>query len=236
MSFGDCYIADSFEMDMGVDCQQVGWPHAWIGRSHFSGFRVCQACGLALALAPIAIMIVLRAKMRMLLSLAVVAIAISSCSLMGCNVPLGSYPYFWDYTKTRPQDADLVGTYKLLELRLPSDVEHSVREKAFTITLNEDHTATLTDVPEFDGFGQKLVCRLSGTATWALDDGINSGWGWSVAFQNYHPLTKPTAHECDLQNSIWGILVLGRHTPYRLYAIVGDPYIDTGVEYERIAR
>jgi hypothetical protein len=169
------------------------------------------------------------------LSLSIV-IAISLCSLAACNFPLFSYPYLWDYTKTKPEDAHIVGTYGLLKSRLPSDLERLVREKQPVIALNTDHTATLTDVPEFDPFGQKLVCRLSGTAIWALDDGINSGWGWSVAFQNYHPTTKPTTRECDLQNSIWGILVLSRHAPYRLYAIVGDPDSDTGVEYKRVAR
>jgi len=60
---------------------------------------------------------------------------------MGCNVPLGSYPRFWDYTKTKPRDAELVGTYNLMKLRLPSDLQHSVREKDFVIVLNRDHTA-----------------------------------------------------------------------------------------------
>src|SRR3989442_2907186 len=146
------------------------------------------------------------------------AIVIFSCTLLvGCL----SYPRIWDYTKTKPKDSDMVGTYKVLKLRLPSDLGRSVREKDPALTLNADHSAVLTDVPVFDGFGDTLVCRLSGSANWALDDGINSGWGWSVAFQSYHPSTKPTTRDCDYENSIWGILVLSRHAPYRLYAIVG---------------
>ncbi len=156
------------------------------------------------------------------------------CSLcVGCNVPLFSYPRLWDYTKTRPKDAELVGTYRVLKLRLTSDLSRSVRERETRITLKADHTADLADVPEFDGFGQKLECRLSGSATWQLDDEINSGWGWSVAFQNYHPTEKVTTHECNYENTIWGILVLSRHAPYRLDAIVGDPDSDTGIEFER---
>lgn len=163
-------------------------------------------------------------------------IVVLSFHLAGCNVPLGSYPYFWEYTKAKPRDEDLVGTYRLLKLRLPSDLERMVREKDPVITLRADHTVVFTEVPKFDGFGQKLVCRLSGPANWALDEEINSGWGWSVAFQNYHPLSKPLTRECDYENSLWGVLVLSRHAPYRLYAIVGDPDSDSGVEFKRVSR
>src|SRR6267154_2591841 len=89
-------------------------------------------------------------------------IVVLSFHLAGCNVPLGSYPHFWEYTKAKPRDEDLVGTYQLLKLRLPSDLERTVREKDPIITLRADHTVVFTEVPKFDGFGQKLVCRLSG--------------------------------------------------------------------------
>src|SRR5262249_36416238 len=102
------------------------------------------------------------------------------------------------------------------------------------ITLKADHTALLTDVPDFDG--DDLVCRLSGSAHWKLDDELNTGWGWSVVFEDYHPATKPKALKCDYENSIWGILILGRHAPYRLYAIVGDPDSGTGIELKRTDR
>jgi hypothetical protein len=154
--------------------------------------------------------------------------------LVGCNVPLFSYPPFWDYSKTKPQDTDLVGSYRVLKLRLPSDLSRQVTEKDSRITLNADHTAILVDLPEFDIFGQKLECRLSGSATWKLDDTINSGWGWSVAFQNFHPSSEVTTRDCNYQDFIWGILILSRHPPYRLYEIVGDPDSDTGVEYQRL--
>ena len=158
--------------------------------------------------------------------------------LSGCNLPhlLFAYPRFWDYSKTRPKDADLVGTYRVLKLRLPSDLSRAVKERESSITLKADHTAALANVPVFDGFGDTLKCSLSGSATWSLDDAINSGWGWSVAFQNYHPSSATIAGECHYENSTWGILILSRHRPYRLYAIVGDPDSDTGVEYQKMER
>ena len=156
--------------------------------------------------------------------------------LVGCNLPhVLSYPSFWDYTKRKPEDNDLVGTYKLLKSRLPTELDRSIREKDFAITLNADRTAILTDVPKFDGFGDNLVCRLSGSATWALNGGTNGDWGWDITF-NYHPATKPSAGECDHEKGISGFLVLSRHAPYRLYQSVGDPDSDTGVEYRRVDR
>ena len=162
-------------------------------------------------------------------------VVFSSLLLAGCRpLPLLSYPWFWDYTSTKPKDADLVGAYKILKVRLPSDLGRLVREKDPVLTLNADHTATLIDVPEFDGFGDDLVCRLSGSANWSLDHEFSGGLGWSVAFQSYHPTTKPTTRECQYENSVWTIFILSQHAPYRLYATVGDPDSDTGIEFNRI--
>jgi hypothetical protein len=155
--------------------------------------------------------------------------------LVGCRNYFLAYPYPWDYSKEKPKESDMVGTYKILKLRLPSTA--SGFDKEARITLRADGTAVFSSVPEFDDFGQKFVCSLSGAATWKLDDKINDGFGWSVAFQDYLPATKPIARECDLRNAvIGGILVLSRHAPYRLYKIVGDPDSDTGIEFERTGR
>jgi hypothetical protein len=171
--------------------------------------------------------------MRNSTSFSVVVVIFSCMLLVGCQPPpLLSYPWYWDYTKTKPNEPDIVGKYKILKLRLPSKLEDSVRERDATITLQADHTAVLTDVPNFDDFGEKLVCRLSGSAHWELYDQTANLGGWSVLFQSYNPATKPTAKECELENSSWSILILSKHAPYRLYAIVGDPDSDTGVEYK----
>lgn len=154
-----------------------------------------------------------------------------SCSLlMSCNIPLGSYPRLWDFAKTRPKDADLVGTYRVVKLRIPDELRHLVRERDARITLRADHTAAFVDIPQFDGFGQKMECELSGSAIWELDKGRS----WSVSFQNYHASPKPAERGCKYENSIWGFFpVLSRHAPYRLYEYVGDPDSDTGIEYGR---
>jgi len=161
-----------------------------------------------------------------------ILIIVLSCPLVGCRSYVFLYPYPWDYSKQKPKNSDMVGTYKILKLRLPSTV--AVAASDAQITLRPDGIAVFSKVPRFDDFGQKFVCDLSGSARWELDDKINVGWGWSVAFENYHPTTIPTARECDLRNAIiGGYLVLSRHAPYRIYQIVGDPDSDTGVEFQR---
>jgi hypothetical protein len=175
--------------------------------------------------------------MRKLGSSSLVIVCFSCCLLAGCRPPpLLSYPWFWDYTRTKPNDAELEGTYGVLKLRLPSALARSVREKEPVISLKADHTVVFTDVPKFDGFGDELICRLSGSANWELRGLLNTGASWSIEFQNYRPALEVTKPECRLKNTMWSILVLSQHAPYRLYTTVGDPDSDTGVEYRRITR
>jgi len=151
--------------------------------------------------------------------------------LTGCRSYILTYPYPWDYSKQEPKESDMVGTYEILKLRLPSSAASGV-DKGARITLRGDGTTALSSVPVFDDSGFKFVCSLTGAATWNLDDRINSGWGWSVAFENYRPAAKPIAPECNLRNAIvGGFLILSRHAPYRLYEIVGDPDSGTGVAF-----
>ena len=150
--------------------------------------------------------------------------------LVGCR-NFFAYPYPWDYTREKPKEYDMVGTYKVFKVRLPSSSE---LDEEGQIILRADGTALFVRVPEFDDFGQKFVCRMSGDATWTLDDKINDSWGWSIAFRDYRSATKPIPRECNPEHSIFGgILVLSRHAPNRLYKIIGDPDSDTGLEFER---
>jgi hypothetical protein len=157
---------------------------------------------------------------------------LTGCASLGA--PFG-YPHFWDYTKTKPNEPDIVGKYKILELRLSGELRNSVQEKEAEITLGADHTAALTDIPVFDESGQELVCRLRGTSHWALRDQTKNLGGWTVTFQDYVPALKPTAKECEFGDSMGSLLILNGHAPYRLYSIVGDPDSDTGIEFERVS-
>jgi hypothetical protein len=162
------------------------------------------------------------------------AVVILACCSVGCRDYFLSYPYPWITPKKPPQESEMVGRYKIVQLRLPSTVTGI--DKAARIVLKSDHSAELFSVPQFDKFAQKIVCSLSAAATWKLDNVTNNG-RWSVEFQVSGPTTKPMPRECDLAtySDFEGLLVLGRHAPYRLY-IVGDPDSDTGIEFGRSDR
>ena len=121
------------------------------------------------------------------------------------------------------------------KVRLSTELSSSVREKDPLIKLNTDGTAIFTNVPILDGFGDRVTCRLTGSAIWELHSEFNSASGWSVDFSDYQPNLKPAQHECNRENSSWGMLVLSRHAPYRLYTVVGDPDSDEGVEFKKAA-
>ncbi len=150
----------------------------------------------------------------------------------GCRMPpLMSYPWFWDYTRAKPKDLDLVGTYKVLKLRLSDDLVQFVVKLPPSLRLNADHSVVFDNFPIFDGFGDGVNCQLSGKATWSLDPDFSQGR--SILFHKYHSSSMPTSRHCDYENTTWDIQILGQRSPYRLYEIVGDPDSDTGIEWER---
>jgi hypothetical protein len=150
----------------------------------------------------------------------------------GCRMPpLMSYPWFWDYTRAKPKDLDLVGTYKALKLRVPDDLVGSVLKLPPSLRLNAEHSVVFDNFPIFDGFGDEVDCRLSGKAIWSFDRGVDQSW--SLVFQNYHSFSTPVSHRCNHQNTTWDIQILGQGSPYRLYETVGDPDSDAGIEWQR---
>lgn len=148
--------------------------------------------------------------------------------------PLLSYPWFWDYTKVKPKESDLLGTYKILKIRLSTDLAGQIRKQQPSVVLNADHTALLTYFPRFDGFGDRVQCKRSGTADWSLSKDLGASDGWQLAFENYRP--SAAAFACDQEDSIWPVLLLGQKPPYRLYLTVGDPDSDTGVEFQKTSQ
>jgi len=154
------------------------------------------------------------------------------CLLAGCRPPpLLSYPWFWDYTRAKPKEADLSGKYEVLKIRLSTDLAESLQARKPSVTLNADHTALLDNFPRFDGFGDRIDCSRTGTADWLLDKDLGASDGWQLAFKNYRPSVPAAA--CGVENSIWPVLLLGQKPPYRLYLTVGDPDSDTGIEFNK---
>jgi hypothetical protein len=165
-------------------------------------------------------------------SILAMALASFCLLLVGCNVPLFGYPRFWDHPQSKPTDAELVGTYKVSKVRLSRELSGAVHEKEAVITLNAYHTATLTNFPDFGGFGLGLTCRFSGSVRWQVDN-VEDYW---VSFESHHPEKKMQKPECELENSVFPIIILSRRAPYRLYWTVGDPDSDQGIEFEQVGR
>jgi len=167
--------------------------------------------------------------------LALPFLTLLGCMLTSCRPPpLMSYPWFWDYTRARPKEADLSGRYKILKVRLSGELAKSLQERDPSVTVNVDNTAVLANFPSFDGFGDRIDCNRTGTADWSLDKDLGASSGWQLAFENYRPSTASAA--CGQENAIWPVLLLRQKPPYRLYLTVGDPDSDTGIEFQKTAR
>lgn len=161
-------------------------------------------------------------------------LALLCCLLASCRPPpLMSYPWFWDYTRDKPKESDLMGKYQPLKIRLSTDLAKQVREKEPSLVLNADHTALLSNFPRFDGFGDQIECKRSGIADWSLGKGLGASDGWQLEFSDYRPSAAASA--CGQEDSIWPVLLLGQKSPYRLYLTVGDPDSDNGIEFQKVA-
>ena len=157
-------------------------------------------------------------------AVAILLMLASGCALSGIS-PF-AYPHFWDFTGSEPKQSDLVGTYVVLKISGSPPSFHSTGN--VRVILNSDHTASLSEIPEYDGFGEKLLCPRFASGTWQL---YGSG-EWTVNFwPNKVGQAKTGVEECDVLNTpFW---VLGHNAPYRLYLPIGDPDEDTGIEFRR---
>jgi hypothetical protein len=165
------------------------------------------------------------------------ALQVGCASLSGFS-PF-AYPRPWDYVRTKPAELRLLGAYRIRQVRTgggdAAGLIQSFRgRKDVTVTINRDGTATLSNIPAFDGFGEKMNCSFSGLAKWSLlDDG-----DWVIRFDAAHvagPSDSAILAPCGSQ---WndGMTILGQSPPYRLWLSIGDPDNDTGIEFELVRR
>ena len=153
--------------------------------------------------------------------------------LMGCpslGAPFG-YPRMWDYTRKEPTAASLAGTYHIRQVRTvdiggaSSTIQNFRNRQDVSVTINPDHMAILSNIPDFDICGGK---EISTAATWKL-----LGNDWEIRFDAVG-LTKATDAKSDPCGTGWnrGMYILGQAAPYRLWLGIGDPDGDTGIEFE----
>jgi len=122
-----------------------------------------------------------------------------------------SYPRFWDFTRKKPADSDLLGIYKVIKVRLDSDLRDTVRKKAPALILNVDHKALFANFPVFHDVGDTVECTLAGSATWSSESNLGSGLGWGLRFDHYHPSTPSSF--CGYKNGTWSLDLLGQKPP-----------------------
>src|SRR6267154_2519169 len=108
-----------------------------------------------------------------------VSIVLVSCVLLtGCaslsSLSPFAFPRSWDYTRTKPSESNLSGVYRIHQVRneMNGDASNLIKSfgirKDISVKINADHTALLSNIPQFDGFGEKFICSFSGPAKWYL--------------------------------------------------------------------
>ena len=132
----------------------------------------------------------------------------------------------WNTPRHAPALQDVVGMYT------PEDKsrQYFVGSLALSsyIKLNEDHTVEIHDMPSFDGFGEYQNCHYSEQGKWGF---FESGEEVQITLYANDKPPQPEDSPCNKDGAF--IELLGRHKPYRLYQIIGDPDSDTGITYLR---
>jgi hypothetical protein len=152
--------------------------------------------------------------------------------LSGC-----SYPHPWTYTFTTPKEIDLVGEYRAT--RYHGDLRGIDGLSVLTniqIALLADHTAQASSLPEFDGFGDVVICSLSGPANWSASPGPGTQdvvLHFKQAAKSNVSVQHPGLKRCT---NDWTATILGHSAPYSFYLSIGDPSENRGVELIRTFR
>ena len=127
------------------------------------------------------------------------------------SVPL----HFWETTKSVPLPEALAGQYLIApksQLWAPDAV----------IVLAVDHSASVHNVPAYDGFGDSKPCVWNGAGRW-----ITAQAG-ELAIE----ITQPAPS--SKQNCLnYGFDLLNKKPPHRLWLVVGDPDEGFGLIFDR---
>jgi hypothetical protein len=107
-------------------------------------------------------------------------------------------------------------------------IESLQTRQDISVKLNLAYTAFLSNILQFDGFGDSLTCSFSGPAKWYLrEDGT-----WEIRFDADSPAGSAEIKSVPC-GSQWddGVTILGQAAPYRLWLVFGDPDDATGIEF-----
>ena len=135
---------------------------------------------------------------------------------------------FWDYAKSKPQDTDLIGTYRGT-LVGESRFEDAASLGDITLTLETNGAGQISALPVFDAGGMKLISSMSGDVIWRVSKPFNpNGEEWWLEMM--------LLAQSSTSRTVKEMLVLGATPPHRFFMIVGDPDDYVGVEFKLAAK
>jgi hypothetical protein len=140
----------------------------------------------------------------------------------------------WNTTWRTPPVADLAGHYSLSEGNLAARIPPgAVVSRRSGFRLHRDHRAEITDLPDFDGSGERARCNYNGTGTWST---YESG-GVQIILNIDRPLPSTVTHQLSCGPASLGLFhLLGHSPPYRIWYNIGDPDNGMGLLYSRQER
>jgi hypothetical protein len=131
---------------------------------------------------------------------------------------------FWDYARSKPQDTDLIGTYRGT-LVGESRFEDAASLVDITLTLETNGVGQISALPVFDAGGRKLLSSISGDVRWRVSKPFNSnGEEWWLEIT--------LLAQSSTGGTVKEMLVLERRPPHRFFMIVGNPDDYVGVEFK----
>jgi hypothetical protein len=134
---------------------------------------------------------------------------------------------FWDYARSKPQDTDLIGTYRGT-LVGASKIGDAASLGDITLTLETNGAGQISALPVFDAGGRKLLSSISGDVVWRVSKPFNpNGEEWWLKIT--------LLAQSSISRAVKEMLVLERCPPHRFFMIVGDPDDYVGVEFKPLA-
>jgi len=134
---------------------------------------------------------------------------------------------FWDYARSKPQETDLIGTYRGT-LVGESKIADPTSLGEITLTLSKNGAGQISALPVFDTGGRKLLSSISGDVAWRVSKPFNpNGEEWW--------LEVTSVAQGSVSAAVKEMLVLERCPPHRFFMIVGNPDDYVGVEFKLLA-
>lgn len=131
-----------------------------------------------------------------------------------------------NFVREQPAEADLVGTYKLIETSQQLiEEEGGYEPRDISVKLAADGSFEIKNIPDWwwDSFGKASGSFGSGTGTWKIV--AHQQW-WDVQFD---------IEEGDIPYGGTSVPIAGEAPPYRLWFQVGDPDLGRAMIFERIS-